>query len=68
MTNLLASLKCSDDIHLIIGASNVASLRINSILEAGAKPILISNQPSEKFPKSIQDNIAKGNLKHIEGV
>ena len=66
MTNLLASLKCSDDIHLIIGASNVASLRINSILEAGAKPILISNQPSEKFPKSIQDNIAKGNLKHIE--
>ena len=44
----------------------MASLRINSILEAGAKPILISNKPSEKFPKSIQDNIAKGNLKHIE--
>ena len=65
MTNLLASLKCSDEVHLIIGASNVASLRINSILEAGAKPVLISNQPSEKFPKSIQDNIAKGILKHI---
>lgn len=66
MTCLLASLKCTDEVHLIVGASNVAASRINSILEAGAKPVLLTNQPSEEFTKSIEDNIANGNLKYVK--
>lgn len=66
MTNLLASITCTDEVHLIIGVSNVASLRINSILQAGAKPILIAHQATHEIPKSIQDNISSGKLKYIE--
>lgn len=66
MTNLLASITCTEEVHLIIGVSNVASLRINSILQAGAKPILIAHQATQEIPKSIQDNISSGKLKYIE--
>lgn len=66
MTNLLASLNCVGEVHLIIGASNVASIRVNSIMEAGANPVLIANSSAEKFPRSLQNNINDGKLKHIQ--
>ncbi|KAI5951294.1 MET1 [Candida jiufengensis] len=41
MTNLLASLNIKGERILLFGYSNLALLRINSILEAGAYPILV---------------------------
>lgn len=63
MTNLLASLNTQNETHLIIGASTASSIRITSVLESGASPILLS-QPSDlnDLPSSIQNKIQDGNL------
>ncbi|KAK6455873.1 methionine metabolism [Scheffersomyces xylosifermentans] len=65
MTNLLASLKCTGENHLIIGVSTVASVRINTILEAGANPILLAEEDADEkhFTTSVKSNIAENKLK-----
>lgn len=56
--NLLASLSCKDEVHLVIGGnSNIAALRVNSILACGAKPVLIQDVQVDQFPVSLQEHI-----------
>lgn len=64
--NLLASLCCSNEIHIVYGGtSNIAALRINSILASGANPILIQEASLENFPESLQDQIKSEKVKWI---
>ncbi|GEQ66938.1 hypothetical protein JCM33374_g601 [Metschnikowia sp. JCM 33374] len=61
--NLLASLNCSNEVHLVVGGnSNIAALRVNSIIASGANPILVQNSPIETFPISLQDLISGGKV------
>lgn len=65
--NLLASLLCLGEIHIVYGGtSNVAALRINSILATGANPILIQDTDLDKFPHNLQDHINEGKVKWIK--
>lgn len=62
--NLLASLLCNGETHLVYGGtSNIAALRINSILASGANPILIQETSIESFPQSLQDQINSGKVR-----
>ncbi|KAG7665326.1 MET1 [[Candida] subhashii] len=59
MPNLLASLITTNEIHLVIGFSHVATTRINSIIDSGAIPILITDKTREILPSTLlqyQDN------------
>ncbi|ODV79740.1 methionine metabolism [Suhomyces tanzawaensis NRRL Y-17324] len=70
MPNLLASFNCNGESHLIVGVSNAASLRITSILEAGAHPILFTdNSHTDSYPASIRTKIEEGVLQavHVPG-
>lgn len=65
--NLLASLLCQGETHIVYGGtSNVAALRINSILATGANPILIQVTDLEKFSHGLQDQINEGKVKWIK--
>ncbi|OBA22179.1 S-adenosyl-L-methionine uroporphyrinogen III transmethylase [Metschnikowia bicuspidata var. bicuspidata NRRL YB-4993] len=65
--NLLASLSCQNETHLVVGGnSNIAALRVNSILASGASPILIQNKPIETLPISLQDLISANKIKLIQ--
>ncbi|CUM64534.1 uncharacterized protein PRCAT00002140001 [Priceomyces carsonii] len=64
--SLLASLYCEGEVNLIIGVSNVAALRISAIIEAGAKPILISEKDLSLYPQSIRDKLEEGKLKVLQ--
>lgn len=56
--NLLASLSCKGETHLVVGGnSNIAALRINLILDSGAKALLVHDAEFESFPLSLQDHI-----------
>ncbi|KAM9901266.1 hypothetical protein OXX79_004647 [Metschnikowia pulcherrima] len=64
--NLLASLNCVGEVHLVVGgSSNIAALRVHSILAAGAQPILVQRSPLETLPISLQDLISGGKVKLI---
>lgn len=53
--NILASLSCKDELHLVYGGlSNVAALRVNTILASGAIPILVQDTSVDKFPVSLR--------------
>lgn len=65
--NLLASLNCTNEVHLVVGGnSNIAALRINSILASGAIPILVQKTTIETLPMSLQDLIAGKKVKWVE--
>lgn len=66
MVDLIASFNCKGEHHLIIGISRVATNRMNSIINAGAKPILIADVPFGSLPTSIQHYIKLGIIKHLE--
>lgn len=64
--NLLASLSCKDERHAVIGGnSNTAALRINSVLQCGAVPVLIQKSELSLFPASTQEHIASGKVEWI---
>ncbi|RLV95990.1 Uroporphyrinogen-III C-methyltransferase [Spathaspora sp. JA1] len=65
MPNLLASLISTGETHLVIGYSNVASIRITSIIESGASPILITNKETSNFSPSIQQYLEDSKLQII---
>ncbi|CAI5756764.1 unnamed protein product [Candida verbasci] len=50
MPNLLASLVSIDEVHLLIGYSSVTNLRISSIIESGARPIIIIDKNTNISP------------------
>ncbi|KAI3406768.2 MET1 [Candida oxycetoniae] len=50
MVNLLASLNSADEIHLLIGYSNITNSRVTSIINAKAIPILIVPEGSKLSP------------------
>ncbi|EGW33413.1 methionine metabolism [Spathaspora passalidarum NRRL Y-27907] len=64
MPSLLASLISTGETHLVIGYSNVASIRITSIIESGASPILITNKGTI-FTPSVQQYQEDGKLEII---
>lgn len=65
--NLLASLSCQGETHIVVGGnSNIAALRVNSILACGANPILIQDTQLEDFPLSLQHHIEKGEVKWLQ--
>lgn len=75
MSLLLTSSHCKGETHVIItnGAtalSNVTSLRINTIVESGANPVLIIDGESDindsEFSFSIQDHLKAGNLTKLQ--
>ncbi|KAG5417260.1 MET1 [Candida metapsilosis] len=55
MTNLLASLNTRDEKILLLGYSNVTNLRINSIIESHAYPILVISKDFD-LPSSIKQH------------
>ncbi|KAH3674214.1 hypothetical protein WICMUC_003456 [Wickerhamomyces mucosus] len=55
MVNILASLNCTDEVHLLIGVSGNSYSRIQSILSSKAKPILITNKNNIDIPRNLQD-------------
>lgn len=64
--NLLASLSCKDEVHLVVGGNcNIAALRVTSILACGAHPVLIQDTAVENFPVSLQESIDTGKVKWI---
>lgn len=50
MTNLITSIISTGEIHLLIGYSNVTNIRILSIIDSGAKPILITDKTPSFLP------------------
>lgn len=65
--NLLASLSCKDEVHLVVGGiSNIAALRVNSILACGALPILVQDTDLDNFPISLQEHIHEQRVKWIK--
>ncbi|OWB57393.1 methyltransferase activity protein [[Candida] boidinii] len=54
---ILTSWNCEGEVHLVAGsASNITTLRINTILENGAKPVVISKEsPSATFEEYIKE-------------
>lgn len=65
--SLLASLACTGETHLVVGGnSNIAALRVNSILAAGANPILLQSTDFDQFPASLQDKIEAGKVKWVQ--
>lgn len=65
MTNLLASWNCEQEIHLVVGISNAAVFRVNSIKESGAIPIIITNGDIKEFPWGIRSLIEEGKLRWV---
>lgn len=65
MTNLLASLNCADEVHVVIGKSSIAYLRIASILSTGAKAVIIADSDSD-FTPSVLNNIKENKLTFIQ--
>ncbi|ODV95853.1 hypothetical protein PACTADRAFT_49296 [Pachysolen tannophilus NRRL Y-2460] len=66
MTNLLASLCCKGEVHLVVGVSVLSAFRINSILESGARPVLVSSKKiDEKFPANLQEQIDNGRVSWV---
>lgn len=66
MADLITSLNCTGEHHIIIDISRVSTKRINSIINAGAKPILIADVPVGFLPPSIQQYIKLGTIRHLE--
>lgn len=65
--NLLSSLSCHGETHLVVGGnSNIAALRVNSILACGAHPVLVQDTDLENFPVSLQDLINQAKVKWIK--
>lgn len=65
--NLLASLSCRDEVHLVVGgASNIALLRVNSILACGAIPVLVQDTQIENFPQNLQTHITEKKVKWVQ--
>lgn len=50
MTNLITSIISTGEIHLLFGYSNVTNIRIPSIIDSGAKPILITDTKPSFLP------------------
>jgi uroporphyrin-III C-methyltransferase len=65
MKNLLISLNSVDEVYGVIGDSPIAFTRINSIIESGARVVLMSNQTGS-FPPFIQEHMENENLKFIQ--
>ena len=68
MTALLTASTCVGERHLVIGWSHVAALRVQTLLESGAIPVLVSpqNDDSYKFPDTILEDIAKGRIIRVD--
>lgn len=65
--NLLASLACKDEVHLVVGGnSNIAALRVNSILACGAHPVLIQDVQADQFPVSLQEHITERKVTWVQ--
>ncbi|EMG50858.1 MET1 Uroporphyrinogen-III C-methyltransferase [Candida maltosa Xu316] len=62
MPNLLTSVNVSGETHLLIGYANVTNIRIGSIIDAGAKPILLTNKKPENYTPTIQQYISEEKL------
>lgn len=62
---LLTAWNCTDEIHLVIGSSNISSLRAQSVLSSDAKAILITPVPQEQLPQSLQQLISSDKIRHI---
>ncbi|KAI5949995.1 MET1 [Candida theae] len=65
MTNLLASLDTRDERVLLFGYSSVTNLRINSIIEARAYPVLVIPEDLD-LPSSLTLHEASGKLTIIK--
>lgn len=67
MMNLLASLNCQGETHLVVsGNANVAAFRVNLILAAGANPVLLVNSPLLALPTTLQEHVAEGRVKWVD--
>lgn len=44
MVGLVATLRCENEVHLVVGSSPMSLFRIRTILEAGAHPIVLTNE------------------------
>lgn len=66
MTNLLASLNTKGEKHLLIGYSNITYLRIKSIIESGALPILVCSTRDALFNPAIKILIEEHKLVVID--
>ena len=64
MTNLLASLNTRGEKILLVGYSNVTNLRINSIIESNAYPILLIPEEFD-LPSSVKQQASNGKLQVI---
>lgn len=67
MTALLTAATCVGERHLVIGWSHVAALRVQTLLESGAIPILVSPQNHDacKYPDTILEGIAQGRILRV---
>lgn len=67
MSTLLTASSCVDECHLVVGWSNVAALRVHTLLESGAIPVLVTpeNDNESKFPETIAAEIAKGRIRTV---
>lgn len=64
--NLLASLDCSGETHLVVGGNfNTAALRISLILASGANPVLLTTAPVLELPTTLQEHIGENRVKLV---
>ncbi|KAG7192023.1 uncharacterized protein KQ657_002631 [Scheffersomyces spartinae] len=50
MVGLVATLKCENEVHLVVGSSPMSAFRIRTILEAGALPIVLITNDHDISP------------------
>lgn len=62
MVNILASLNCSDEVHLLVGVSTSTYPRVQSIIANDAKPILITNKNDTELSSHLQKLVADDEL------
>lgn len=64
--SLLAGLRCDGEVHLVVGVTNMAWLKIARIFEAGADVKLIGRGDSQRINDKIEEYQKKGNIEWLD--
>lgn len=56
---MLTNWNCHDEVHLVIGTGGITNHRIKTIIEAGAQPIVITDQKSDILDESIPQYVKR---------
>lgn len=65
--NLLASLRCNEEVHLIVGSATQATwLRLKTSLLCGATPTLVLDAPLQLLPLAVQDQISSQEVRWVQ--